>query len=567
MSPVVAKHTASPRIPIWVMLLVGALVVGASGYAWATHLQGRGEVVAARVTLDGQDLGGTPLTEVPVLVAAHADEVLGRTITLGIGDEELDVALRDLGFDYSVEGTVKEVADARRTGGFILQFASWATIPISESPAQVIWGFDSERAARYLEGLDDLTPAEAVEPSIQADARNELTFTPGRPGSTADLEALVADLSEIDLLDPAPEIRVQLIPVPPTVSDDAAAEVTRQMTELTQYGIRVSVKGYGARLSPERLRSHLVFAIGSGEIATTMDTDGLQQSLEAYFPDSILPLTKPMLDVVDGRVQLIEAGRPPQVCCSRDSAARIADLVLAGNVVPYRSTELDVRDDDDPTMQAWADGTAVEEQVSSFTTNHVCCQGRVENIHRIADVVAGIYLLPGETVSLNEHVGRRTRENGFVAAGAIRQGHLIDEVGGGVSQFATTIFNAAYFAGLDIPEYQSHSIYFSRYPYGREATISWPWPDLVLSNTTGYPILISTSYTDTSITVSMYSTQNVEVEELEQRVGRYGACTTVETDRQRTFADGRVVVDTFYARYRPAEGVDCAGRPIPEPLV
>jgi vancomycin resistance protein YoaR len=184
----------------------------------------------------------------------------------------------------------------------------------------------------------------------------------------------------------------------------------------------------------------------------------------------------------------------------------------------------------------------------------------------MADLVRGVYLVPGETLSLNEFVGPRTVENGFFAAGAIRQGHLIQEVGGGVSQFATTIFNAAYFAGMDFEEYRSHTIYFSRYPYGREATISNPAPDLVMTNTTDFPILIWTSYTDQSITVSTYSTNHIVVAELDQRTSRRGACTHVETDRQRTYPDGRVVVDTFVADYRPAEGIDCSGNPIPLPV-
>jgi len=152
-----------------------------------------------------------------------------------------------------------------------------------------------------------------------------------------------------------------------------------------------------------------------------------------------------------------------------------------------------------------------------------------------------------------------------VSAGAIRTGHFREEVGGGVSQFATTIFNAAYFAALDFDLYRSHTIYFSRYPYGREATISMPSPDLVFTNTTDYPILIWTSYTDRSITVSMYSTQHITVEEIDQRVARGRACTYVETDRQRTYPDGEVVVDTIKATYRPAEGIDCNGNRIPPP--
>src|SRR5690606_41819913 len=74
-----------------------------------------------------------------------------------------------------------------------------------------------------------------------------------------------------------------------------------------------------------------------------------------------------------------------------------------------------------------------------------------------------------------------------------RSSDLVPTVGGGVSQFATTLFNAAFFAGFDFLDYQSHSIYFSRYPYGREATISWPAPDLKIQNTTDYRLEEHTS--------------------------------------------------------------------------
>ena len=104
------------------------------------------------------------------------------------------------------------------------------------------------------------------------------------------------------------------------------------------------------------------------------------------------------------------------------------------------------------------------QQVKSFTTYHACCESRVANIHRMADLVRGAIIPPGKTFSINEHVGKRTVENGFVLAGAIANGEHSEEVGGGVSQFATTLFNAAFFAGLDFGEYQSHSILFDRYP-------------------------------------------------------------------------------------------------------
>lgn len=154
----------------------------------------------------------------------------------------------------------------------------------------------------------------------------------------------------------------------------------------------------------------------------------------------------------------------------------------------------------------------IKEQVSSFTTYHSCCEARVENIHRIADIVDGAIVEPGESFSLNDHVGPRTTSNGFVAAPAIRDGEFVEEVGGGISQFATTTFNAIFFGGYDFLVYQPHSYYISRYPPGREATISTPAPDLAFLNDTDAGVLIDTSYTEESITVSSYGNTDFDVD-------------------------------------------------------
>jgi vancomycin resistance protein YoaR len=153
----------------------------------------------------------------------------------------------------------------------------------------------------------------------------------------------------------------------------------------------------------------------------------------------------------------------------------------------------------------------ITEQVSSFTTSHSCCEPRVTNIHVIADMVDGTVIDPGESFSLNDFVGPRTTSNGFVAAPAIRDGEFVEEVGGGISQFATTFFNAIYFGGYDFLEYQAHSYYISRYPMGREATISSPAPDLAFLNDSNAGIYIDTSYSDTSITVTFYGNVRGEV--------------------------------------------------------
>jgi vancomycin resistance protein YoaR len=127
--------------------------------------------------------------------------------------------------------------------------------------------------------------------------------------------------------------------------------------------------------------------------------------------------------------------------------------------------------------------------------------------------VDGTLLKPGETFSLNDIVGERTRENGFTEGFIISDGIFKEDLGGGVSQMATTTFNAMFFAGLEDVEHKPHSFYIDRYPVGREATVAWGAVDLRFRNDTDYGVLIaarvtpSTPSTQGVVTVSMWSTK------------------------------------------------------------
>jgi vancomycin resistance protein YoaR len=143
-------------------------------------------------------------------------------------------------------------------------------------------------------------------------------------------------------------------------------------------------------------------------------------------------------------------------------------------------------------------------KVSEATTEHSCCEARVTNIQTMADAVDGALVWPGEEFSLNEHVGQRTRTKGYVPAPMILRGEIVDDVGGGVSQFATTMYNAVFFGCYEDVTHTPHSLYFSRYPEGREATVSWGGPELIFKNDTEALLIIKTAYTSRSITVKMF---------------------------------------------------------------
>jgi hypothetical protein len=558
-----AKHAAPLPVITWAFLVLGLALFALAGFGWSRHLSDDGIAVANNVRFAGELIEGWTPDQVAELVSARATDLLTHPVTIEYGQGQLTVAMEDIGFSYDEPATVELIMASRHEGSVWEQFSSWAISELVPADVVEIWEFDGSQGKAALDDHPDLTPVVVKEPEIVAGGRDGLEVIPGIIGVEADIEDIVRQLFEVDLIGPPDRVVTTPEAIHPTVSDDKAQEAADHLNALTGEGARMSVSWRSATLTRRALQGLLDIEIGDGAIATQIDGTAMQATLENMFVGPVGSVIEPVIEVDDETIAVVARGEPPPVCCRRDVGEWVAGRILAGSTGPFG---LATRPAEDPGIVAWADGSAVVEKVSEFTTPHACCEARVQNIQRMADILRGVYLVPGETLSLNEFVGPRTRENGFVAAGAIRQGHLILEVGGGVSQFATTIFNAAYFAGMDFDEYRSHTIYFSRYPYGREATISNPAPDLVMTNTTDYPILIWTSYTDQSITVSMYSTKHIEITELDQRSSRRGACTHVETDRQRSYHDGRVVVDTFVADYRPAEGIDCNGNPIPPPV-
>ncbi|MGI9667345.1 MAG: VanW family protein [Acidimicrobiia bacterium] len=147
--------------------------------------------------------------------------------------------------------------------------------------------------------------------------------------------------------------------------------------------------------------------------------------------------------------------------------------------------------------------------VADYTTYHGAGEDRNININLIADMVDGAVVLPGEVFSLNDHVGQRTVEKGFVPAGAIIGGKIYccdhpANIGGGTSQFATTLYNAIFFGGYEDVYHRPHSLYFNRYPVVREATLGFPGPDVSFRNDTAFPVTIRTGHTSTAITVQLW---------------------------------------------------------------
>ena len=360
-----------------------------------------------------------------------------------------------------VDDAAGELELKPREGG--LRFKGAAVTRINPRPGAVVDDDDLRQRLQVaaLEGapatIDVVT--EPVEPATtveDVDAVYELAqqalsapLTFRRSGQAVTLDA--GDIAGVLRTRTTPDDRIRLVARPKAVTAAFGSEAIAAFES-----------------EPQSAR----FEISGGSINLIKGRDGFSYDQKAA--------TKQLLEVATG-----EGSR---------------DVALAGDVEAADLTN------------AEAKKLGITEKVSEFTTYHACCESRVTNIHRIADLVDDVVIEPGETFSLNGHVGERTEAKGFVGGGAIFEGEFVEQIGGGVSQFTTTLYNAAYFGGYEIVEHKAHSYYISRYPVGREATLNYPDVDLKIKNNSPHGMVLDTSYDDTSITVSVYGTKWVEVD-------------------------------------------------------
>ena len=395
----------------------------------------------------------------------------------------------------------------------------------------------------------------ATPPSIVV-VNDSLAVDLGQPGQVVDADAIVDQVLEgIARAYTRIEIAAQLQQSQPLAFTPELQRVVNEAHERYGRTLVVTYEDQPHELTLETIAGWLTLDPNISPPVISFSSDGIGPYLEEVFAAQSAPVTTAAFAVVDG-VPTVVASDGSKACCADEVGALIAEALREGFAGPIA---LPWRPAISREEQAYLESLGIVELVGTFTTQHACCQSRVTNIHRFADLMRGAVVEPGQSLSLNGHVGKRTEEKGFVEGGFIEKGVLIDDIGGGVSQFATTIFNALIHTGMDIDEYQTHSLYLSRYPYGLDPTISYPKPDLRFTNPTPYGILIWPTYTDTSITVEIYSTRNVVVTigEPEEEMREY--CRRVRTDRTRVFADGTTDTDTFHARYRPEEGRNCDG--------
>ena len=134
--------------------------------------------------------------------------------------------------------------------------------------------------------------------------------------------------------------------------------------------------------------------------------------------------------------------------------------------------------------------------IAAYTTNTTSDKSRNNNINLACQAINGRVLMPGEAFSFNASTGERTTDKGYQSAGAIAAGQSIEEVGGGICQVSSTLFNAVARADLEIVSRSPHAWPSTYVNYGEDATVNWPNLDFKFKNNKTTPVFVIAYYKD-----------------------------------------------------------------------
>jgi vancomycin resistance protein YoaR len=520
--------------------------------AWAIDSHGHDGRVARNVDLAGRPVGGMTQAQLAQAVADLAGRFPHARVYVTAPKGSFVTDADTIGITLDPARTTKGAMAVGRRGGPLHELGSWARGVARHRRAPLLIGVSEPAVYRVVPKEDPGPQERPTEPSLKVED-DKLVAVAGKPGKGIDPAEVIEALPDAAKRGVPITVRVHRGAVKPRFSASDAEKLIDRATELTRRPLPVKAGTQTASIPVRTLRSWVRAEARDDGLALAIDGKRSTDDLSKLLPNAGTAPKETTFNVVGGVPQIIP-GAAGTGCCATSAADLVESALTSGRA---GTLTLPLRKVDPKLTVDQAQAMGIKEQVSSFTTPHKCCEPRVTNIHRIADIMRGYVIKPGETFSVNDVVGKRTREKGFVVAPVIADGEHAEDVGGGISQFATTTFNAAFFSGMDFGEYQSHSLVIGRYPYGREATMGFPHPDLQIKNTTPYGVLIWPTYTGTSLTVSFYSTHFVDSTQTNQTKAPRGPCTRVTTERTRKYLDGTVKVDRVFALYRPAEGVDC----------
>lgn len=274
---------------------------------------------------------------------------------------------------------------------------------------------------------------------------------------------------------------------------------------------------------------------GPKVVAVVTFTEGAMADIKKFVASSLPPKREARVQLEGGTI--IRTTEQAGVELDEKGFAELAGRALAGETnleLPLIEAKKRIPD---------AELEKIRESMSEFSTTF--SEGKVArsaNIKLAAERLNGLILMPGEKFSFNGTLGQRTTAKGYKVAGVYVSGRHDFDVGGGICQVSTTLYNAALMADLKIGTRSPHSLPVPYVPLGRDAAVSFPNPDLQIVNNQNFPIAIASRYEPGRLHFSILGqNQGIEVKFEQRNATSWGTGEKIVHDGTLAYGVRKVV--------------------------
>ncbi|HZR96029.1 MAG TPA: VanW family protein [Gaiellaceae bacterium] len=459
--------------------------------------------LANGVTIDGVDVGGLEAADARRLLQRRSEELARRPVVFEAGGRRFAIRPVELGVEPNWDAAVRA---AQRQGDGFGPLRGFRRLDVQvfgadvAPPVTVLTG-----ALRYeLELIGRKVNRPPRDAALVRTGRG-FAVVPARPGRVVDTREAertvvraLATLDRAGVRVPLP-LRVQQ----PRVRAPQLARALRQARLAVSAPVRLRLGKTYWKLTPKKLAPLLELPRDG---TTSLAVGG--PAAEAWLARLGRRVGRPAEDAtfaVDGSHVTVVPARPGYALDARGTSHALLAAALR-RTPSARLAVLPVREAQPKLTTQAARAMHIRDVVGTYTTLYGGIANRIHNVQLVAHLVDDKLIAPGETFSFNKTTGERNAAKGFLEAPVIVNGELTTGLGGGVCQVSTTVFNAAFEAGLKITERTNHALYISHYPQGRDATVDYPSLDLKFVNDTGHWLLLRTFVSSSSLTVSLYGT-------------------------------------------------------------
>lgn len=558
-------------------MIGGILLLAAAAYVGGYFLVG--DNLPTNTEIGGVRVGGLDRDSAVAKLRSELGTKTNPQITVIAGGEKVTKSAAEWGLEPDFEASVDAAKPTRSWEPTRIWFSLTGGGSFDIEPKT-----DTEKTKAAVSSLAGTLDRQPKDATVRLE-QGKVVKIPGAQGIKLDQAATTTALQDSYLK--STEVQGKAETTDPDVTDEEITTFSSQWLEPAVSGpITVKVGQRNLTVSPHAIAGAIKLSTADSKPKGELDAAALLKALQPQITSLNLTKAKDAsFTFTNGRPTIVPSAEGVELSADALNKAVSSVLTQTSN----RTATAEVTGKKPRVSTEDAQKLGVKEVIGEFTTYFPGDAYRFTNLGLAAKGINGSLLLPGDTFSLNATLGERTRAKGYVAGSYIDGSTLRRVVGGGISQSATTTFNAIFFAGLKDIEHHPHTLYFTRYPAGREATVSWPSLDLKFQNDTKYGVVMQ-AYTSRlsngsgSITVKVWSTKSydqIKSSDL-RRSGYYYGSTRYDTSSNcvgqgatpgftvnydRLFIqNGRVVrTEPFKWTYDAGDRVICGPKPSSQP--